>query len=100
VNENTAARDALRKRLLQYPGATEESVETDIYRYEERKDEKRSLIEGGYSNAAAEVYLDRKGFPRPPSWHSVFFYPGSARPRAAAMFWACVFGAIIGWLIG
>ena len=87
----------LKRRLLQYPGATADSVESDLYAYEQRENEKRALIsERRMSNALAETVLDRKGYPRPPGWHSVFFYPGSNRPRnrmlllvgvASAVYW-------------
>ena len=71
-------RNRLRKRLLQYPGATEESVERGLFAYEDREEEKRALIENRqFSNALAEPYLDRKGYPRPPGWHTVFFYTES-----------------------
>jgi hypothetical protein len=97
VDENAKAE--LRKRLLQYPGATEESVSRDLDALEERAAQKRSLIEDRrMSNALAEAYLDRKGFPRPPGWHSVFFYPDSNRPRNTFMFLAALFGLLAWWL--
>ena len=40
-----------------------------------------------YSNALAESLLDRKGYPRPPGWHAVFFYPGSYQPRMNSLAW-------------
>jgi hypothetical protein len=50
--------------------------------YQQRKEEKKVLTEErGFSNIMAESYLDKIGYPRPPSWHSVFFYPDSNRPR-------------------
>jgi|SRR5690606_8437688 len=94
---NEHKRNALREVLLQYPGATEELVEQQLYAYEERENQKSALIERGFSNALAEAWLDRSGFPRPPGWHSVFFYPGSMRPRNSVVFWFCVIGIGI-WL--
>ena len=91
------SRGELRKRLLQYPGATEESVERDLLLHEQREDEKRALVgERRFSNALAEVYLDKKGYPRPPGWHSVFFYPDSNRPRNLVVFWG-VISAFVAW---
>ncbi len=73
---------ALRKRLAEYPGATDESIDDAIYAYEERLELKQHLrMDLRLSNARAEFTLDRKGYPRPPGWHSVFFYPDSNRPR-------------------
>jgi hypothetical protein len=81
----------LRQRLLSYPGATEESVDEQLYAFEQRQEEKEALISGrGMSNAMAETFLDRKGYPRPPGWHSVFFYPGSNRPRNKFLFLTAV----------
>lgn len=75
-------KDVLRRRLLSYPEATSESVEQQLYVYEERGSEKQAvMLDRGMSNALAEAYLDKRGYPRPPGWHSVFFYPGSGRPR-------------------
>ncbi|MBD3618822.1 MAG: hypothetical protein LPK58_07950 [Gammaproteobacteria bacterium] len=75
-------RQALRKMLLQYPDVTEETVDEQIYAYEQREVVKKALIEDrGFSNALAEAWLDRSGYPRPPGWKSVFFYPGSIRLR-------------------
>ena len=54
----------------------------ELEMYEERAKVKKHLMaERGMSNTLAEVFLERQGFPRPPGWHSVFFYPGSNRPR-------------------
>ena len=93
-------RNKLRKRLLQYPGATEESVVVDLFAYEYREEEKRALIEDRhFSNALAEAYLDRKGYPRPPGWHTVFFYPGSNRPRNTVVFCVVFIGFISWWLL-
>ncbi|MCH8201935.1 MAG: hypothetical protein IH996_02390 [Proteobacteria bacterium] len=80
MDELTRAR--IKQKLLQYPGATEASVEVQLDAYEERETFKILLIsERGFSNAQAERFLDRQGYPRPPGWHSVFFYPSSATPR-------------------
>jgi hypothetical protein len=46
-----------------------------------REMEKRALLKQGLSNARAETLLDRRGYPRPPGWHSAFFYPGGNRLR-------------------
>ncbi|NTV28779.1 MAG: hypothetical protein HGA80_01725 [Candidatus Omnitrophica bacterium] len=90
-------RKKLRKALFEYPGATEESVERLLIAYEQREEEKRVLIkEHHYGNSLAEYYLDKKGYPRPPGWHSVFFYPGSNRPRNHIVFWGVALG-IVAW---
>ena len=79
---NEQEREALHQRLLTYPGATPESVEQQLYAYEQRESVKQTVMQDrGMSNALAEAYLDRTGYPRPPGWHSVFFYTGSNRPR-------------------
>jgi hypothetical protein len=76
-------------------------VARDLDAYEDREQLKQALLqERGYSNALAEVFLDRKGYPRPPGWHSVFFYPGSGRPRNVVVFWFLVAGSTVGWLVG
>ncbi|MCF6304606.1 MAG: hypothetical protein L3J33_04480 [Rhodobacteraceae bacterium] len=73
---------ALRKRLLEYPGTTEENVDMLLLDHEERDALKIFLVEEqGMSNMMAERILDMEGRPRPPSWHSVFFYPGGNMPR-------------------
>ena len=93
---NNLEREELRKRLLQYPGVTTESVENQLDAYEDREKEKRLLLERWKcSNALAEAYLDRKGYPRPPGLHSVFFYPGSNRPRNLVIFWLVVLITVI-----
>ena len=95
-----STRDELRKLLLQYPGATEESVEHDLFVYERRREEKSALVkERRFWNALAETYLDKKGYPRPPGWHSVFFYPDSNRPRNSVVFWGIIFGLIAWWFL-
>ena len=74
--------EKLRARLLTYPGATKESVDAELLTYEQREDLKATLVgERQFSNAMAESFLEKKGYPRPPGWHSVFFYPGGNRPR-------------------
>ncbi len=74
--------ETLHQRLQTYPGATPESVEQQLATHEERESEKQVVMQNrGMSNALAETYLDKMGYPRPPGWHSVFFYPGSNRPR-------------------
>lgn len=66
---------------MQYPAMTEEKAQMMLSAYEERVEEKWLLKKQGYPNALAEVVLDRRGYPRPPGWHSVFFYPESYRIR-------------------
>ena len=74
--------EALHQRLLTYPGATPESVEQQLFAHEERWGVKQAAMrDRKMSNAVAESFLDKSGYPRPPGWHSVFFYPGSNRPR-------------------
>lgn len=88
-------RDRLRQRLMQYPGATEGSVADELEIYEERAEVKNHLMaERGMSNTLAEVFLERQGYPRPPGWHSVFFYPGSNRPRNKVLFFFAVVAAL------
>jgi hypothetical protein len=80
-------KERLRAHLLGYPGQTPESVEDMLNRYEEREEAKEQLVSGrGMSNAMAETFLDRQGYPRPPGWKSVFFFPGSGRPRSKWLF--------------
>ena len=93
---NEIEREKLRVRLLSYPGATQNIVEAELDAHEEREVEKRALLQQRhFSNALAERFLDRKGFPRRPGWHSVFFYPGSFRPRNMAVFWLIVIAVIV-----
>lgn len=87
-------RDALRAKLLTYPGATESSVERGLTAYDERAKQKFALMERAHSNALAEASLDRMRYPRPPGWRSVFFYPGSIRPRNMTLFWLALAAAI------
>lgn len=74
-------RAALRNRLLSYPGTTEEQADAILGAYEQRVEEKHALLSRGTGNAMAELILDRKGYPRPPGWTSVFFFPDSFRLR-------------------
>ena len=92
---NEIEREKLKRRLLQYPGATGESVELELEGYEQREQEKQALLERGMSNALAEAHLERQGYPRPPGWHSVFFYPDSNRPRNTIVFWFVVIVAVL-----
>ena len=65
-------RDRLRQRLMQYRGATEESVADELEMHEERAEVKKHLMaERGMSNTLAEVFLERQGYPRPPGWHLI-----------------------------
>ena len=62
---NEADEQKLRKRLLSYPNATEEIVNIEIEAHKERQKLKEDLINNrGFSNALAEVYLDRTGYPK------------------------------------
>ena len=88
-------RDRLRQRLMQYRGATEESVAGELEMHEERAEvQKHLMAERGMSNTLAEVVLERQGYPRPPGWHSVFFYPGSNRPRNNVLFFFAIIAAL------
>jgi hypothetical protein len=90
-------RQKLRELLLQYSGANEKDVEDQIVAYEQRAEMKQDLMHGrGMSNVMAEMYLDRKRIPRPPGWHSVFFYPGGGVPRIRYVALIVVVGAT--WL--
>ena len=79
--------DVLRMRLLQYPDVDESNVDREVAVYALRKEAKAELLRRDFGNALAEASLDRQGWPRPPGWHSVFFYPGSNRPRNGYLFW-------------
>jgi hypothetical protein len=95
---NSEEQKALRTRLLEYPGTTEENVNLLLDAYEERADLKLHLTtERGMSNMMAERFLDMQGLPRPPGWHSAFFYPGGLMPRVGYIILA-VF-AVGGFLI-
>jgi len=73
-----------REPLPQHPDLTNETTDEKINLYQQRSEEKKVLIEErGFSNIMAESFLDKLGYPRPPGWHSVFFYPDSNRPRNA-----------------
>ena len=96
---NETEKEELRRLLLQYPDVTEKNVDEQIFMYEQRQEDKQALIEEhGFSNAQAESYLERKGYSRPPGWHSVFFYPGSNRPRNTAIFWLVVLIGVV-WFV-
>ena len=97
---NEAEQEELRRRLLQYPGATDENVDLQIAGYEQREVEKQALIERGFSNALAEAHLERQGYPRPPGWHSAFFYPGSNRLRNTVIFWLVVILGVLWFFVG
>jgi hypothetical protein len=69
-------------RAVVEAAVVEALVERQTLQYEERETLKQSLTnDRGMSNALAETFLDRQGWPRPPEWHSVFFYPDSNQPR-------------------
>jgi hypothetical protein len=93
-------KDALRRRLLTYPGIDAGNVEEHIWRYEERASQKVELLHRGFSNRLAEKWLDGSGYPRPPGWHSVFFYPGSAIPRIRYVVFSIALVALLIWLGG
>ncbi len=92
-------KERMRSLLMQYPGANENTVEEQLATYEGREKFKKDLIsERGFSNTLAERFLDKQGWSRPPGWHSVFFYPGSSRPRNNVIFWLTVIG-IAAWFL-
>jgi len=41
--------------------------------------------------------LDRRGFPRPPGWRTVFFYPDGNIPRIKYLVLAALIGLAIGF---
>ena len=92
---NETEKDEPKDNLLQHPDVTNENTDDKISVYQRRNEEKRVLIEErGFSNIMAESYLDKIGYPRPPGWHSVFFYPDSNRPRTTiVVLLAVVLGA-------
>ena len=95
IDMEESARSKMKQKLLQYPDAAEAEVEDRLDKYEEREIFKNTLIEErGFSNSQAEKFLDRQGFPRPPGWHSVLFYPGgtSLRPGVVILLVAIVAG--------
>jgi hypothetical protein len=97
---NPAQREKLRQRLLSYPGATPDSVENLIDIYERRAEEKADLVRGGNVwNALAEHHLDRRGYPRPPGWGPIFFYPDSYRLRNWYVFFG-ILALIAAWMAG
>ena len=97
---NESEKEKLRQRLRQYPDTTDESVELEIAAYEDREAAKQELINRGFSNALAEAHLERQGYPRPPGWHSVFFYPGSSRPRNPVLVWLVVIVGVVWFFVG
>ena len=83
-----------KEHLPQDPDLANESIDEKINVYEQRREEKKVLIEQrGFSNITAESFLDKTGYPRPPGWHSVFFYPDSNRPRTTVVI---LFAAALG----
>ncbi len=83
-----------KEQLPQDPDLANESIDEKINVYEQRREEKKVLIEQrGFSNITAESFLDKIGYPRPPGWHSVFFYPDSNRPRTTVVI---MFAAALG----
>ena len=79
---NETEKQGPREHLPQDPDLANETTDEKINVYQQRSEEKKVLIEErGFSNIMAESYLDKIGYPRPPGWHSVFFYPDSNRPR-------------------
>lgn len=83
-----------KEHLPQDPDLTTENTDEKINVYEQRREEKKVLIEQrGFSNITAESFLDKIGYPRPPGWHSVFFYPDSNRPRTTVVI---LFAAALG----
>ena len=87
------------KPLLQHPGVTDENTDEKISVYQPRNEEKKILTEErGFSNIMAESYLDRIGYPRPPGWHSVLFYPDSNRPRTTFVIWLVV-ALSVAWFV-
>ena len=90
-------REILRTRLLTYPGVDGSNVEQHLWAYEEREEEKEQLLARGMSNALAETTLDRQGYPRPPGWSSVFFYPGGMVPRPGTVIVIVALAAALWW---
>jgi len=79
---NEQEKKKLRIILQSYPGSNPEIVESQLNNLIEREEQKKQLIiDRGFSNALAEVFLDKQGWMRPPGWHTVFFYPDSMRIR-------------------
>lgn len=95
---NGSATDALRHRLLQYSSIDGNNVDELLSLYVNRSQTKLELQARGFSNALAEAQLDRQGYPRPPGWHSVFFYPDSNRPRNSVIVWLLA-GVGVAWAV-
>jgi len=88
---NETEKDEPKDNLLQHPDVTGENSDEKINVYQQRSEEKRVMTEErGFSNIMAESFLDKLGYPRPPGWRSVFFYPDSNRPRPAVVIWLVV----------
>jgi len=88
---NETEKDEPEDNLLQHPDVTNENTDDKINVYQQRSEEKKVLTEDrGFSNVVAESFLDKIGYPRPPGWHSVFFYPDSNRPRTTFVIWLVV----------
>ena len=88
---NETEKEGLKDNLPQHPDLTNENTDEKINVYQQRSEEKKVLIEErGFSNVMAESFLDKIGYPRPPGWHSIFFYPDSNRPRTTIVIWLAV----------
>jgi hypothetical protein len=88
---NETEKEGPKDNLLQQPDVTYETTDEKINVYQQRSEEKKVLTEErGFSNIMAESFLDKLGYPRPPGWRSVFFYPDSKRPRPAVVIWLVV----------
>ncbi len=89
--------EELRKKLLTYPGVTEENVEEYLISYEIREEQKQMLTGSrGMTNSQAEAFLDRQGHPRPPGWGSVFKYPQSSQLRWSWLIVLIVIAIVLG----
>ena len=83
---NETEKEEPREHLPQDPDVTNETTDEKINVYQQRSEEKKVLTEErGFSNLMAESFLDKLGYPRPPGWHSIFFYPDSNRPRTTVV---------------
>ena len=88
---NETEKEGPKEHLPQHPDLANELAEEKINVHQQRSEEKKVLIEDrGFSNITAESFLDKIGYPRPPGWHSVFFYPDSNRPRTTVVVWFVV----------
>jgi len=94
---DTQQEEKLRKHLSQYPGATPGEVDQYMEALRVRAEVKADMIKGSYSNVLAEMMLDRRGFPRPPGWRTVFFYPDGNIPRIKYLVLAALIGLAIGF---